>query len=165
MITITVSQIFGALELLAKLREAKALSTSAKMRRAFEEATDLVANDVREYAPFWPGRGDLRASFEDEVVSEDEDIYGMVYSDLEYAPFQERGTMPGGYFPNWDRISEWAEDHGWDPWVISLHIYNVGTEAKKYAERALFENEAAILELVGAATFAILEGSYSGGGP
>lgn len=149
--------LIGANELRKVLQAGQKFTSDARMMEAWERAVEIVANDVRRLAPHW--EGNLRASFEEEVIVGEDVIEGLVYSDLPYAAFQERGVS--AYWPAYDGgLADWAEDHGWDPWVLAVLISENGIIAKKYAEEAVLANQAQIFELVGAVAVAILAGDY-----
>lgn len=127
-----------------------------RLREPWERATELTALEVRERVPHW--RGHLLASIDEEVLQEEDEILGVVYSDLFYTPFQERGTGP--YFPNVDALEEWAADHDTDPWTVALAIFYRGIVPLKFFEQGLTESEQMIFDLIGHAVGEIVETGY-----
>ena len=66
------------------------LADTAKLEKALSKACLLVERTAKQKAP--KGNGDLRRSITSEVVSNENEIRGEVYTPLEYAPYVEFGT-------------------------------------------------------------------------
>jgi len=127
-----------------------------RLREPWERAVDLISMAVWNYAPYW--RGELRASIAEEVIVEGDEIAGVVYSDLFFAPFQERGTAP--YWPNVEALWAWADAHDISPYLVARAIANRGLLPLKFFERALTENENEVWALIDNAIAEIIEAEY-----
>lgn len=127
-----------------------------RLEEPWRRVVEAVMSSALIHAPVWNKH--LLHSIDEEVLVEEGEIAGVVFSDLTYAPFQERGTDP--YFPNVDAIADWALDHGWAPYQLALLIADKGLEPKKFFEQALKENEELILTLVGEVVAEIMEARY-----
>lgn len=136
--------------------------TGRRLADAWGDATGMLATGAREYAP--ADEGYLLASIEEEVIQQEEDLTGVVYSDIQsdggdfYAPFQERGT--DAYFPNLDALEEWAARHDTTAWLVALAIARRGVPAKKYFERSFLENQEGVFSLIGDSVGQIIEREY-----
>ena len=62
----------------------------AKMKQALKKACLLVERSAKQKAP--KGDGELRRSITSEVKDNGGDLYGVVFTPLEYAPYVEYGT-------------------------------------------------------------------------
>ena len=155
-IPIITIELIGKDSLEEKLKLLQDLSKYNRMQEAWETMVEIVAGAVRDKAPYW--HGDLRISIEEEVRMEDDNMIGEIFSDLFYAPIQERGTDP--YFPNVDNLELWAAEHGGSAFGLALVIAARGIVAKKFAEGALLEEETTITGLVGDVIVEIMEGTY-----
>ena len=116
---------------------------SAKLREAMGTACALVERSAKEKAP--KNTGDLRRSIESAVEEDGENIIGVVFTPLEYAPYIEYGT---GLF---------AEEGGRTdvPWHYQddkgeWHSTS-GQKPQPYMRPALNENREKILRLIGRA--------------
>jgi len=133
-----------------------------RLADAWESAVELLATGAREYAPH--DEGYLLSSIEEEVIQQEEDLLGVVYSDAKaqdgsfYAPFQERGTDP--YFPNLEALEEWAARHGTTAWLVALAIASRGVPATKYFKQSLTENLEGVFSLIGGTVGEIIEREY-----
>lgn len=139
-----------------KLLRLEELTQRGRLKEAWERMVELLGMTVRATAPAFDR--DLIASFDEEVGMQDGEIAGTVFSNLVYAPFQERGTGP--YFPNLDNIREWAEAKGGTAFGLALYIAEHGLKPTRYAERSLLQEENEIVALVGEVIAEILEESY-----
>lgn len=108
-----------------------------KLQKALEKACLKVERSAKQKAP--KGNGDLRR----EITHKVEDLTGMVYCPLEYAPYVEYGT---GLF---------AEDGGRTdvPWVYydlehDRFVSTCGREPKPYMRPALDENREEIIRIL-----------------
>jgi len=153
-------EITGAEEVANALYEAAKGLRGDRLVEPWERVVEYLAAAVREKVPF--DLGDLKASIEEEVIQEDEGLMGSVFSELHYAPQQERGTDP--YFPNLDNLEGWAERHGTTAWAVALAIGDYdrgrGLRPQHYMEEALEEQADTIFELIGYAVAEILEETY-----
>ena len=159
MISIVTIELIGAQTLDEKLARLAELQKAGRMKEAFERAVEYLAETVRDEAPDW--LSNLKTSFEEEVGLVGQDMAGIVYSDMLYAPFQERGVDP--YWPNIDNLQPWVDDNsdiGGTAYGLALWISTHGIPALKYAEKSLLQEENQIVELIGEAIGEIMEGSY-----
>ena len=146
----------GVEELKAYLEFVRRDLSGQRLKDAWETATDLVAEKVRELAP--RDLGYLIASVDIEVIQEAEEFLGVVFSDEFYAPFQERGT--DAYFPNIEALEEWAERHEVSAYAVALAIAARGIIPLRFFQKALVESEDAVVALIGHATGEIIEQGY-----
>ena len=80
-------EIQGAEELISRFEQIK---NAEQIEKAVQQSCLLVERDAKQKAP--KGTGSLRRSITSKVVSNDEDIQGVVYTPLFYAPYVEYGT-------------------------------------------------------------------------
>lgn len=80
----------GLKEAQAKLHQISTEMHGRPMVQAMEQATLLVTRSAKILSPVDTGR--LRASITPEVRPQDNNIIGVVGSNVEYAPYQELGT-------------------------------------------------------------------------
>lgn len=127
----------GMEEILGQLEE---LASVSQMEKALEKACALVERSAKEKAP--QGVGDLRRSITSKIENNGEEIQGVVYTPLEYAPYVEYGTglfaeeggrqdVPWHYQ---DEKGEWHSTSGQHP--------------QPYMRPALDENREQILEIL-----------------
>ena len=67
-------------------------------------------------------------------------LQGTLTSQAPYAAAIERGTKPHTHFPPWKGeagIAPWARDHGIPPFLVARAIWNKGTKANPFMERAI----------------------------
>lgn len=72
------------------LSKLDSLTDPAKLQKAMGKACALVERSAKQKAP--KGAGELRRSITSKVEGEGEDIVGIIYTPLEYAPYVEYGT-------------------------------------------------------------------------
>jgi HK97 gp10 family phage protein len=77
----------GLEEVLASLEE---LADPAKYERALGKACALVEREAKQKAP--KDTGALRRSIESKIEKDGDEIRGVVFTPLEYAPYVEYGT-------------------------------------------------------------------------
>lgn len=148
-----------------------------KMVLAMGKATLLVVRTARQYSKIDTGR--YRASITPEVVVRDETVLGIVGTNVAYAPFVVFDTKP--HFPPLGPILEWVKRQKIAgrysvrtrrrvgkrsvreredlrvAWAIARKISRVGTKGDYSLPRAVVDNEAKIVRLVGTAADAVLE--------
>jgi len=92
------AEIRGLRELAAKSDQIVRDLHGPPMLQAMRDATLIVTRQARINAPVDTGR--LRASITPEVLTRGRDLVGIVGSNVEYAPYQEFGTvyMPGRFY-------------------------------------------------------------------
>jgi len=165
----------GSEELQRRLEGIERALRGDRLVEPWQRAVELIGASAVEKAPDWEGR--LRASINYEVILggpgeggvygepgtrlrgvEREDITGVVYTDVFYGPFQERGTDP--YFPNLEALELWAEEHGKSAFEVALAISERGIIPLKFFEGALLENEDAVVELIDEVVARVMEQEY-----
>lgn len=146
----------GDEELLRRLAGIDRALKGDRLIEPWERMTEMVGSSARDRAPH--DLGFLLASIEEEVIVEDDEIIGVVYSDLFYAPFQEAGKPR--YFPNLEALEEWAERHDTSAWVVALAIDRRGIVPIKFFEESILENQEEIVDLVGPVVIKILVEEY-----
>lgn len=108
------------------------------MENALEKACAIVERSAKQKAP--KGKGELRRSITSKVENSNDELQGVVYTPLEYAPYVEFGT---GLF---------AEDGGRQdvPWCYKDDEGNwhstSGQKPQPFMRPALYENREAIIE-------------------
>ena len=118
------------------IKSIEKISTPTNIEYALNQACALVERSAKQKAP--KGNGELRRS----ITSKVEDLIGVVYTPLEYAPYVEFGTglfaeeggrtdVPWNYQ---DDEGEWHSTSGMKP--------------HPYLRPALEENRAAIIQLI-----------------
>ena len=149
-------EIEGAKELIRVIEGVDRGLKGNRLREAWERMVEMIGSSAREYAPF--DLGYLLASIMEEVLEVDDAPLGVIYSDLFYAPVQERGTDP--YFPDLYALEDWAFRHDKTAWGVALAILGRGVPAKKFFQRSLLENQDEVFELVGNFVAQILQERY-----
>lgn len=108
--------------------------------RAIQKACALVERTAKQKAP--KDTGALRNSIQSRIEREGEDIVGIVFTPLEYAPYVEYGT---GLF---------AEESGRKtPWIYEDEktgkgVFTQGQKPQPYMRPALNENRERIVEIL-----------------
>ena len=127
----------GADELITKLEK---FANAENIESAIKQSCLLVERDAKEKAP--KGNGELRRSITSKVETSEENVEGVVYTPLFYAPYVEYGT--GLY----------AEENGRKdvPWHYQdergeWHTTS-GQKPQPFLRPALTENENKIAELL-----------------
>lgn len=146
----------GDEELLRKLAGMGRALKGDRLTEPWERMTEMVATTARDRAPH--DLGYLMAGINEEVIVEGDEITGVIYDDIFYAPFQERGTDP--YFPNLEALEEWAERHDTTAWVVALAIARRGIIPLKFFQLSILENQEEIVDLVGSVVIEIMEQEY-----
>ncbi len=114
---------------------------------AMERVVEYAYGRVVEHAP--QDLGELIANIDSDVEVEGArgELVGSVWSTLEYAPPQERGTEP--YWPNIENLEAWAERHGTTAYVVARAIARRGLLPQWYYLSALVDLAAVPEHLVG----------------
>ena len=120
-----------------KIQEIKNIE---KIEKAMGKACAIIERSAKEKAP--KGTGELRRSITSKVETQGNDVIGVVYTPLEYAPYVEFGT---GLF---------AEEGGRQdvPWCYQddegeWHTTS-GMKPQPYMRPALDENRERIIEIL-----------------
>lgn len=127
----------GLDEVLAALEKA---ADPEKVVRAMGKACALVERTAKQKAP--KDTGALRNSIASEVIVEDGEVKGVIYTPLEYAPYIEYGT---GLF---------AEEGGRKtPWIYEDEktgekIFTRGQKPQPFLRPAVNENRDKIIEVL-----------------
>jgi len=151
-----VVEITGDEELAAELYRINSELKGQRLEDLWVSAIEVVSEPVREQVP--RDLGYLAASIEEEVVHQEDDIVGVIYSDSHYAAPQERGTDP--YFPNLDALEDWAERHDTTAWVVALAIQRRGLIPTNYLKDPLEQRADEVFEIIGEGVGVIIEGGY-----
>jgi HK97 gp10 family phage protein len=113
-----------------------------KIKAAMGKCCALVERTAKQTANSFRDTGTLTNSIQSEVQDDGEDVKGVVFSPLEYAPYVEYGT---GLF---------AEENGRKtPWLYEDEktgetIFTRGQRPHPYLRPALFENREKITKLL-----------------
>lgn len=116
------------------------LADTREYERALQKACMLVERSAKQKAP--KGIGELRRSITSKVEAMQDDLVGIIYTPLEYAPYVEYGT---GLF---------AEEKGRQevPWTYKDDEGNwhttSGMKPAPYMRPALYENKDKIIRLL-----------------
>lgn len=121
------------------------IGDTSKLRGAVQKACALVERTAKQKAP--KDTGALRNSIQSRVEESGEDIVGIVFTPLEYAPYVEYGTGLGAYKENGSgkgRKTPWLyEDE-----KTGKTIFTRGQDPKPYMRPALNENRKRIVEIL-----------------
>lgn len=127
----------GLEEVLGSLEE---LADTSGYVKALEKSCMLVERSAKQNAP--KGNGELRRSITSKVDESSDEIVGVVYTPLEYAPYVEYGT--GLFAENGGRMDvpwNYKDDEG------NWHSTS-GMKPQPYMRPALNENREAILRYI-----------------
>lgn len=86
---------------------------SRRMRVGLTNVLSRIAQSAAFLAP--SDLGALRASIAFEVLGDDMNLEGRVFSPLAYAPTMEYGRRPGAAMPPEGALLGWMQRHGMDP--------------------------------------------------
>ena len=128
----------GANELIAKFDK---LAKAENVESALEKCCLLVERDAKEKAP--KGNGELRRSITSKIENEGEDMVGVVYTPLFYAPYVEYGTGLFAEGGNGRKDVPWSYQDEKGEWHSTS-----GQNPQPYLRPALNENREKILELL-----------------
>jgi hypothetical protein len=120
--------------------------------QAVQNATLGVQRDARRLAPVDTGR--LRGSITAEVRRDNDTVYGVVGTVVEYSSHMEYGTKP--HFPPRAAIETWAKRHGMNWFVVARAIAQRGLRGRKYMAGALEKNNDRIVRIIGQAVARIV---------
>ena len=110
------------------------------LEAAFGKACAIVERSAKQKAP--KGTGELRRSIESRVEKTDDEIQGVVFTTLEYAPYVEYGT---GLFAEQQGRSDvpWSYQDEKGEWHSTS-----GQKPQPYMRPALDENRETILRII-----------------
>jgi len=137
-------EVIGLKETQANLDKIAQDLRGAPMVQAMRDATMLVTGDARRLAPVDTGR--LRASIMPEVKSMNNEIMGIVGSNVVYAPYMELGTRAHWAPPG--ALALWARRHGVSEFVIRRAIAMRGTKARKFLQGGFEKNKIEIVRRI-----------------
>jgi HK97 gp10 family phage protein len=109
----------------------------AKLEQALQKACALVERAAKEKAP--KGNGDLRRS----IASRVENLEGIVYTPLEYAPYVEYGTGLFAEGGNGRKDVPWSYQDDKGEWHTTE-----GMQPMPYLRPALDENRAEVMRII-----------------
>lgn len=147
----------GFQHLLDGIDQFQEFNTNPRVRDTWDTIAEMVYNELVSRAPRGI-TGDLVSSFVEESGLHQGTPTAIVFSDLLYAPFQERGTDP--YWPNIDNLEDWASNHGLTGFQVAAAIAVRGIIARNYAKDTVVYLEDDITQLVGDVVAELLEGTY-----
>jgi len=154
--TLFTIEVVGAKKAQEHFEKVRAGLRGDRLIEPWQRAVELLRDAVSIGAPYW--HGDLQASINEEVIQEEGELTGVVFSDLFKAPILERGTAP--YWPNIDALEEWALEHETTAFVVARYISDNGIKAYKYFEKALEDNKDEVHGLIGDYVARIIEKGY-----
>lgn len=116
------------------------LADMAKFKAALGKACALVERSAKQKAP--KGNGELRRSITSKIEEDAEDVKGIVFTPLEYAPYVEYGT---GLFAEEGGRKDvpWSYQDDKGEWHTTS-----GMQPSPYMRPALDENRAEILRII-----------------
>lgn len=123
------------------LKSLESLKDADKLTAAMKQACAMVERSAKENAP--KGTGELRRSITSEVVSNDGEIQGVVFTPLEYAPYIEYGTGLFAEGGNGRKDVPWNYKDDEGEWHSTS-----GMKPRPYMRPALEENREEILRLL-----------------
>ena len=123
------------------LDDLEGLADADKFERALGRACALVERDAKLKAP--KGNGELRRSIESKVEHDGEDIQGVVFTTLEYAPYVEYGTGLFAEDGNGRKDVPWRYQDDKGKWHTTS-----GRHPKPFMRPALDENREQILRIL-----------------
>ena len=115
------------------------LTDTSKLRQSMGRACALVERSAKQQAP--KDTGALRRSITSEVNTSGEDIIGIVYTPLEYAPYVEYGT--GLFAESTGRQDAWSYKDDKGDWHTTS-----GQKPQPFMRPALNENRERITEIL-----------------
>ena len=122
------------------LQRFDALVSNTNVRDSLKKACALVEGEAKKKAP--KGNGELRRSITSEVKQDATEMYGIVFTPLEYAPYVEFGT--GLFAENGGRKDvpwNYQDDEG------NWHSTS-GMKPQPYLRPALNENREEIIRIL-----------------
>jgi phage gpG-like protein len=136
----------GMKELQAKAEQMVRDLHGTPMLQAMKKATLLVQASAKRNLGAYTGAeysggvdtGQLRASIVPDIANRDNQVVGIVGTNVQQAPWIEFGTKP--HWPPPGALARWAERHHMDEYVVRRAIGLKGTRAIKFFERAFNEN-------------------------
>lgn len=134
-------EVKGLIELQRKAEQMVNDLHGAPILDAMRDSVLVIQRDARKNAPVDTGR--LRASITPEVHTFNDEVQGVVGSNIEYAPYMEFGTRP--HWPPISAIQVWADRHGISAFLIARAIARRGTKPRRYLQRAFESNQTAII--------------------
>lgn len=129
----------------------------APMLQAMRDCTLMVQRDARINAPVDTGR--LRASLTPEVRTAQNDIQGVVGSNLKYAPYMEFGTRHTRMPPP-SALDVWARRHGIPSGFLVARaiLRRGGLRARRFLQKAIDSNKDRIVARIEQAVQRAVEG-------
>lgn len=115
------------------------MADTSKIEAAMGKCCALVERTAKQKAP--KDTGALRNSIQSEVITDDGNIVGVVFTPLEYAPYIEFGT--GLFAEEGGRSDAWAYQDDEGNWHKTS-----GHKPQPYLRPALNENRSKILEIL-----------------
>lgn len=129
-------QIKGLTQIEKKLDE---LSDPDKIQKAMGKACAKVEKDARKKAPVKTGA--LRRSITSKVEMDGNDVKGLIFTPMEYAPYMEYGT--GLFAEKGGRNKPWSYQNAKGEW-----FYTAGSKPHPFMRPALDENREEIIRLL-----------------
>lgn len=121
------------------LEQLDGLADADRFKATLQQACALIERSAKQKAP--KGNGELRRSITSKVENDGEDIKGVVFTPLEYAPYVEYGT--GVFAENGGRQDvPWSYQDDKGEWHSTR-----GMKPSPYMRPALDENRAQILRM------------------
>ena len=112
------------------------------LNKSVEDCTVFVRDDARSRCP--ADSGDLRQSIDYKVEKSDSGVTGIIYTNMEYAPYVEFGTGKTGQASNNNtNVSVSYRKDGWTYYSDKLKqfVYTEGQPAQPYMYPALHDNK------------------------
>ena len=127
----------GLEEVLARIED---MADTTGIESAMGRACALVERDAKTKAP--KDTGALRNSIQSKVEKDGQDVIGVVFTPLEYAPYVEFGT--GLFAEEGGRKTPWTyEDE-----KTGDRIFTRGQKPQPYLRPALYENKEKITQML-----------------
>jgi HK97 gp10 family phage protein len=131
-------ELIGLDEVLDRLEE---LADVAELKMNMKKACALVEKDAKKNAP--KGTGELRRSITSRVEADADEVVGLVFTPLEYAPYVEYGTGLFAEGGNGRKDVPWNYQDDEGNWHSTS-----GMEPRPFMRPALKENRTQILKIL-----------------
>jgi HK97 gp10 family phage protein len=131
-------ELIGLDEVLDRLEE---LADVAELKMNMKKACALVEKEAKKNAP--KGTGELRRSITSRVEADADEVVGLVFTPLEYAPYVEYGTGLFAEGGNGRKDVPWNYQDDEGNWHSTS-----GMEPRPFMRPALKENRTQILKIL-----------------
>lgn len=107
-----------------------------------EQAEDVIVRDARKNTP--RDQNTLVNSIQGKTTAREQQVTGVVGSNLKYAMAVEKGTRP--HWPPVQVLEPWARRHGAVAFLVARAISRRGTKGHHMLENALEDNRRKVIQ-------------------